>query len=745
MISARKGSGEMLPLRKVDPQDSSSSGDDSRSESAENRDGDLDEDMNAETRALAAQLIAEVMFLHKRAFEAESADAAQDPLDDLREKIKEISGKGPAFQSPPFGGVLSALMHYSIQRKASILALSDKLIGVFRDPAGLFFRGTPVSIEADSWMPLEEKECTSSKFHRDGSDIVETTHDGRSIRRHLKPKNGGRLLVAEGDQSFLLHPYFNWDPWAHFDILREAFAHVETNLVEQLLFEAGYLASKLAHALTLAIPPGLFAGSALMYRTNNDLVSVESAEELPRKGREIDEQALQAQLSHRLKTFSGCVQPGSWQHFWNSVRRHLLSEAHPKKTEVCLFYCFVDSAFSTGSLPPSDTGHREMLMSLEALPDDFGIFKTPFGNAVASVAWENAYPFFCLFRIVDILLQIFLSMGLAEVSRTAFSTRHAKYTWHVAVTGLLMLHNMVTEMVAVISVSCIWLKKLKQGLPFPLATILVFRFAVEVYCMGWVLWQGGAWLHGDTKGFYDAAQRAPNGIPLLIFIKFVSLMLSMLCLRRVRHTILPTWFAITDWASIMFIIYMLILTFGCSLAYMALPYASKDAGSRDDWFTMYADPFFTMFRLNIIGDFSISELRNDAKAISAICPPNATTLMQCTSISFGSKESTDLTNNLGVYLKLWVGLLALIFPVIFLNVYVGLICDAYAQAKDNLVQKGADFMSASIQRELAFWQLRITYCPHRRRQPPRGPHTKGVLILMPKEMVATSCSEVPGT
>eukprot|EP00427_Karlodinium_veneficum_P038969 CAMPEP_0169288340 /NCGR_PEP_ID=MMETSP1016-20121227/60500_1 /TAXON_ID=342587 /ORGANISM="Karlodinium micrum, Strain CCMP2283" /LENGTH=280 /DNA_ID=CAMNT_0009378549 /DNA_START=483 /DNA_END=1325 /DNA_ORIENTATION=- len=136
--------------------------------------------------------------------------------------------------------------------------------------------------------------------------------------------------------------------------------------------------------------------------------------------------------------------------------------------------------------------------------------------------------------------------------------------------------------------------------------------------------------------------------------------------ENLSKTCLPAWHAIKSSESLWFLVYLMMLTFGCMLAYYALPVPDVMLGSMAG----YLLAFTRIFRLTLMGDFDMWGLEGVDDRLQI--DHNKTTLIQ------HGVPDEQMHNAL----RLWVLMLALVFAVVLLNVYVGIIGKEYEDAKD---------------------------------------------------------------
>jgi len=709
--------------------------------------------MEEEARAEACSLLVQHLFLHKQAFEAENEDEAQEHLTALADLDREgISEE--VLEAEPFGGLLRVIADCKVHLSKQAGWGDLPCCGVWRDKGGNFYGGSAIEVKDGTWNPRRHRTSFSS-FHRSKSEIVERLENGTEKRMSLQEDlDTGTLLVFANARMFVLHPHYDWDRWPHFSALSQVWQRLSVELVAVTMREAGpLLANKFVHSLAVKLPSELVGGlSVQKLKADND-VDVASGWLDPRLLAERDahgrKEHFEAAFPSSLRSFHEKRRlMGRQSSIWRELVRQMTYCSERHKTEVNIYYCCCKGALDLGH-QQAKIGPMEMLMYLATLPEKAMVFTTPFAQAVVANCWRNVLNIFIWQRVMDMAFQVILSVAIAPISRNIGADKD--YTMP---TGLVLMLSVYffTRSTALFLMECasvayLWAQDLAKSavFPFPVNAVSMIRVSMEAYSALWGyrllrdLYSNT--IHGNRFTYNETSPyKHPMGIALLIFARYVQFMMSILCFKSFRTTLLPTWWAIKSRESVMFITYMLVLTFGCALAYMALPYSMSTQKS-GDMALNYLRPFFRMFRLNIMGDFDMHEFLGDGEVINRTCseaaePKDCVWHIQTLHKSYVNRDHELVSERTVMELKVWIALLALIFPVIFLNVYVGLVCEAYSDAKSKITQITGMFVSTSIQRVLLiryYWDT-LVRCGRRRADRPGQDHW-GAFIRLPTSLV----------
>lgn len=190
----------------------------------------------------------------------------------------------------------------------------------------------------------------------------------------------------------------------------------------------------------------------------------------------------------------------------------------------------------------------------------------------------------------------------------------------------------------------------------------------------------------------------PVMFAMLIFAKWCIFMMTLLNFSKLSKTALPAWHAIRSSESMWFLIYLLMLTVGCMLAYYALPVPDIGGNIGQSWIDGWTLAFTRIFRLTLMGDFDMWALEGVDDRIKLPASLRNSTI---------DIENGSTIAEMHKALRVWVLILALVFPVVLLNVYVGIVGKVYEDAKNANVAIAGSFRIVSSFRLLLhrrFWK-----------------------------------------
>jgi len=372
------------------------------------------------------------------------------------------------------------------------------------------------------------------------------------------------------------------------------------------------------------------------------------------------------------------------------------------RSRVVCFYTTVQGVFGQKAL---DLDGVKISQAIIATSDIIDVhFATPFGQALVSCNWALAFPHFVWNRSADLLFQFLLVYYLSPDSRSRqeeceklnndhWNSGHSGQLLHPWVltaptaitilglrTGVCMFIELVTVMAPVI-----W----RCGDPL-LRPRLFFIKAETLFCYVVELWS--LWFAVCLWTVDDYICTRPFHLSMLIFVKWFQFMLSCLNFSFLIEHLLPAWVAMTSRQSILFLAYLVLTAAGTSMAYYALPIeeASEDNGPVWEWISA----FVLTFRLDFLADFDDKDLEGVHQMVNST-----------------NHQIEDVANPQAAsfhwVLKVFTLACGLFFPVIALNLYVGLLGVVYEDAlKHDCHLKGTFQMNSSsrllVQRH--FWR-----------------------------------------
>lgn len=188
---------------------------------------------------------------------------------------------------------------------------------------------------------------------------------------------------------------------------------------------------------------------------------------------------------------------------------------------------------------------------------------------------------------------------------------------------------------------------------------------------------------------------------MLVSGKWFYLMLKLLNLEFIGMAILPVWEAARSRGSLVFLFYLMLGTFACSHSYYTFPI---------DDIPNVLMAFFRMVRLIFLGDFDVMEIMGVDQHMFV---SNVTSLYEAASLN--NQNMTDVIvggiddddQPMFKYgIRAWSLMWAFIGPVIFINIYIGLLGSNYNKALGNIEAIFAQFRISTLMMNLLrrhFW------------------------------------------
>jgi hypothetical protein len=369
----------------------------------------------------------------------------------------------------------------------------------------------------------------------------------------------------------------------------------------------------------------------------------------------------------------------------------------------------------------------------QAISDSCGQFDyhyvTPFGQALAESNWDLAWPFFCYSRLVDLLFQVLICWYLVPISNDTDEAKvpisnerdeakvqsdHERIRIPIIAIFLLGSHSALQLLRECINTYCLYrveeksvgrLQRLSLWLRhyFDFYSVVVVVIEVYSFCFVWelvvdrVVWPW--YCHSDKSANSmcsavewmagDVLVDTPFRLSMLIFAKWCYLMLSFMNSSVMLETLLPAWKAMTSRYSVAFLVYLLVLSFGTALAYYALPIRIDEESSNP-----YLEAFFRTSRLNLMGELNTDEFEGGDKGEG----PHHTTRGRL--LSADNDHPDNPANKYHWALQFFTLGCSVLFPVIALNLYVGMLSHAYEQARRHIVHSRGLLHSASSARAI---------------------------------------------
>jgi len=519
------------------------------------------------------------------------------------------------------------------------------------------------------WKRLRAMDCDEDEMHK-GVDAWCGTLAGEDNKNAWK-------WEAKAD--------YKTQKWKHLDMLKQVWQdNTFGKCISKILYHLGPKHSlKFLKSLCVRVPDDVISAKLYQFMEYGCPVKVVPGD-LSNKG-------TGAFLEGLVNVAEEYPSPPSWLYSFGQ-------KAH--RSRVVCFYTAIQGVFESN---PSDMECVRISQGIIACSEMLDYhFASPFGQAIVACNWAFAYPYFVCHRVADLIFQILLMMYLTPATRSPVSCDDMESRlWKdefarvgplaitapsaIAYFGLRNGANLLIELATVMGpiISSRRAPLLRVGMffvqPYPL-----FCYMVEVTSIVFSI----AFL---TDTGYIC--KKPFHLTGLIFVKWGQLMVSFLNVSFLCEHMLPAWAAMTSKQSRVFLVYMILVAMATSMAYYALPVEGPQTGN--DTIGQALEAFVRTFRLDFLTDYDEAEFEGIGHVIRD-----------------GRIEDED-NEDAGSFhwmLKIYILICGLIFPVMFLNLYVGLLGEVYSNAlKHDVHLKGAFQMNTSsrllVQRY--FWK---TWC-----------------------------------
>eukprot|EP00435_Cladocopium_sp_Y103_P072440 s157_g40.t1 len=158
----------------------------------------------------------------------------------------------------------------------------------------------------------------------------------------------------------------------------------------------------------------------------------------------------------------------------------------------------------------------------------------------------------------------------------------------------------------------------------------------------------------------------PAFLSCLVLVRWTQVGVSLLQVEGIGRNIVPVFYAVTRPASINFLVFLAIVVCGSFHAYSVFP-ISENFGN----FSHQFNAFLKIFRLEVLGDFDLSELEGLGEEING-------TITKKGQVEAEVEEETH--SSIHHWLRLEFLVLTLLVTVVAMNVYIGLLGELYSKA-----------------------------------------------------------------
>eukprot|EP00927_Polykrikos_kofoidii_P029673 TRINITY_DN25628_c1_g1_i1.p1 TRINITY_DN25628_c1_g1~~TRINITY_DN25628_c1_g1_i1.p1 ORF type:complete len:709 (-),score=89.67 TRINITY_DN25628_c1_g1_i1:179-2305(-) len=169
---------------------------------------------------------------------------------------------------------------------------------------------------------------------------------------------------------------------------------------------------------------------------------------------------------------------------------------------------------------------------------------------------------------------------------------------------------------------------------------------------------------------YDLLIGHPVLFALSIFSRWIYCLMNFLGTKVCGNTLLPAFYAVVSYDSMMFLFFVLWTLFGMTNAYWVLPIADN---------AEFTDTLLKIFRLGALGDFDMNDLEGVNQVIKAEQDVSGHHVMMLEDPEGGSQGAAFF--HYGVrYLFI---VFSFVSTIMLMNVYIGLLSGEYDKAKEN--------------------------------------------------------------
>ncbi|CAE7827723.1 GK1 [Symbiodinium sp. CCMP2592] len=207
------------------------------------------------------------------------------------------------------------------------------------------------------------------------------------------------------------------------------------------------------------------------------------------------------------------------------------------------------------------------------------------------------------------------------------------------------------------------------------STYFAFRFCIYV-------------VYDADEGAWTLFRQHPGFLSFLVLVRWTQLGIGLLQVELLGRNVVPVVHAISRPESLSFLFFLFIIVLGSFHAYYVFP-IKENTGS----LTHVLNTFLKIFRLEILGDFSLSELEGLGDQLHG---------------SFSSDHTFDGEVDEEAYdrdfhrsLRAEFVALSLAVNVVFLNVYIGLLGELYGKSVERKTQLYHHYLASYAYRNLS--------------------------------------------
>eukprot|EP00927_Polykrikos_kofoidii_P029672 TRINITY_DN25628_c0_g2_i1.p1 TRINITY_DN25628_c0_g2~~TRINITY_DN25628_c0_g2_i1.p1 ORF type:complete len:665 (-),score=115.15 TRINITY_DN25628_c0_g2_i1:91-2085(-) len=216
----------------------------------------------------------------------------------------------------------------------------------------------------------------------------------------------------------------------------------------------------------------------------------------------------------------------------------------------------------------------------------------------------------------------------------------------------------------------------------------------------------------------------PVFFALSVFFRWAHFLMSLLSLESLGQTVLPAFHAATSYDSVMFVTFLTFAVLGATHSYWVLPIPDN---------LKYFDTFIKIFRLSALGDFDM----NDLEGLNQVITPQKDNYGNSVKMLMDPEPDTQDTGPYHYGVRYLFVILSIVFSIMMMNVYIGLLSTEYDRAKKNskavLLKFRARLVIPIMLRRIFY--MSIFGCKNCESQEVRDP-VRGFWITMPQgEMV----------
>eukprot|EP00928_Gymnodinium_smaydae_P048671 TRINITY_DN32568_c0_g1_i1.p1 TRINITY_DN32568_c0_g1~~TRINITY_DN32568_c0_g1_i1.p1 ORF type:complete len:656 (-),score=37.66 TRINITY_DN32568_c0_g1_i1:106-2073(-) len=505
--------------------------------------------------------------------------------------------------------------------------------------------------------------------------------------------------------------FSRWTRWEHFDRLQKVWRHSKftSEKITDIIDVIGPHANNFVHALTVRVPSSILKTRELQFEDRRRPVISRPGGALAanRRGSSTEFSSPHDLDKESMDMVEAMVPL--------KPKRPSCTGSMPRKVQLQLHYSGVGRLFDYVELRHHSLDHLLVSLCLANSRIESKLFATAFGQGKVYNCWQVAFPRFLFQRFMDVCSQIALSFFAAPVCH---STRDDLPLWPERY-ELLILAFFGTRgiVIILIELSVILVEPAnvrRRFLSAYLNTYCMMCVIIEIWVFAYtVRMLQDYWHYADETERKERIQNTvlhshPMHFAMIIFAKWIQFMLSLLNFEALSETFLPAWHAIKCSSSVVFLSYLVLISLGSTLSYYALPIGDISLGE-------YEKCFFRMFRLTFMGDLDMWQNEGVDQRITNFHLKGQVD-SQCRGpdcahdLTYGTIGDGDKIRNIHNDLRLFECALALLFPVILLNVYVGIVGSAYQDAKDNLLHVQGQFRMSSSFRLLLQRQFWLRRC-----------------------------------